>query len=170
MAAAFAVGVVLLGAGFFTGKAVGGATDPGSDADPLVSKGYVDQVVAKLVDKGYVDQLVSTLAQKGYVDQAVAPKADKTYVDGRTTFQVVNLTKGQSLIGEAGTEMALRAGSVTAIVSPKGGILDSTTGADLPQGEWIAKNHMLVIPVSDGRGVLAKMDAILIVKGAYTIK
>jgi hypothetical protein len=98
------------------------------------------------------------------------PLVTKSYVDGRTVFQVVNLPKGQSLIAEGGTEFVLRGGKVTAIVSPQGGLLDVTGGADLLQGEQVKAQHLVIIPRTDGRGVLAQTDAILMVKGPYTLK
>lgn len=159
--AASVVGVGLLGFGFWFGNATAGTTDPGSAADPLVSKSYVDQLVAQLAEKTYIDQRVADLA---------AQTASKSYVDSKTLFQVVNLPQGSTLLGQSGTEIVLRAGRATAIVSKMGGLLDATTGVDLPQGANVERQHLLVIPVGDGRGVLAQSDSILIVKGTYTVQ
>lgn len=130
-ALALAVGAVLLGAGFWVGSVRAAGNEPGSEADPLVTK---------------------------------------SYVDSRTAFQVVNVPKGQSLIGEGGTEIVLRGGKVTAIVSPQGGLLDVTGAADLVQGEQLKPQHLVIIPRTDGRGVQAQMDAVLMVRGAFTLK
>ena len=189
IAGAAVVGLGLLGFGFWFGSASAAGTEPGSAADPLVSKSYVDQLVAKLADKAYVDQKTAGFADKAYVDQATSQLADKSYVSqaingmatksyvdmklaeatAATAYQVVNVPKGAAIIGQSGTEIVLRGGKATAIVSAKGGVLDATGGADLYQGEAVKPNHMLVIPVSDGRGLLAQTDMILIVKGPYTI-
>jgi hypothetical protein len=176
-------GVGLLGVGFWLGGASAATVEPGSTADPLVSKSYVEQLIAGLATKTYVDQAVSLLNDHSYVDQAVAqkadrayvdgavqPKADKTYVDGKVLFTVVNVPQGSTLLGESGTEIVLRGGKATAVVSAKGGVLDATGGTDLRQGEAITPNHSLVIPVSDGRGLIAQTDVILIVKGSYSVK
>jgi hypothetical protein len=164
----------------------------------FVSKEYLDQTVARLVDKAYVDGLVAGLAQKTYVDGKVAGLADKAYVDAKvaaagtggsggtggidaaylenrlaqmkTSFEVVRIPKGSSILGESGTEMVLRGGKATAIVSAMGGVLDATDGIDLWQDAQVPPNHLLVIPVSDGRGLKAQADLILIVKGPYTVK
>lgn len=156
----------LVAVGFLAGKAFASGADPGSDADPLVSKSYVDQIIATLAPKSYVDQQVSNLATKAYVDQLTAGLQNK----GNASFGVVLLPKGASLIGESGTEIVLRAGQATAIVSEKGGVLDSTAGIDLAKDAAIKPNHLLIIPVTDGRGLTAKADAILIVKGPFTVK
>lgn len=89
---------------------------------------------------------------------------------GQLTFQVVNLEKGSSLIGEAGTELVLRMGTAEIIATEKGGLADLTAGIDLPHGTSMPANHNLVIPVSDGRGVKAQSKVIVMVKGDYTIK
>jgi hypothetical protein len=66
--------------------------------------------------------------------------------------------------------MVLRAGKATAIVSAKGGVLDATGSVDLGQGETVKPNHLLVIPVADGRGLNATTDVILIVKSNYSVR
>jgi len=43
---ATAVGVGLLGLGFWIGGATAGTTEPGTAADPLISKSYVDSMLA----------------------------------------------------------------------------------------------------------------------------
>ena len=78
---------------------------------------------------------------------------------------------GNSLIGDAGTEIILRysSSSTNAITSDLGGLSDLTGGVDLPNGETIPKNHLLIIPRSDGRGVSVTEYAIFMVKGSYNV-
>jgi hypothetical protein len=133
-----AAGVILLGSGFWLGQVAAETGDPGSAADPIVSKSYVDQQVKALTDQ--------------------------------TSFQVVNLPKGSTLVGESGTEIVMRAGVVSVQATPLGGVLDVTSGRDLPQGFAAEQNHLLVVPRSDGRGVRAVQDSILMVKGAFTLR
>lgn len=89
---------------------------------------------------------------------------------GQLTFQVVNLEKGSSLIGEAGTELVLRMGNAEIIATEKGGLADLTSGFDLPDGTAMPANHNLVVPVSDGRGIKAQSKVIVMVKGDYIIE
>ena len=86
------------------------------------------------------------------------------------SFQVVNMSKGDILIGEAGTELVLRMGSAEIIATQKGGLADLTTGVDLADGTDMPSNHHLVIPVDDGRGIEAKNTVIVMVKGDFTLK
>lgn len=164
IAGAAVIGASLLGVGFWFGGASAAGTEPGSSADPLVSKSYVDQLVARFAEKSYVDQKAAGFADKAYVDAKVAEIA------AASVFQVVNVPKGATILGQSGTEMVLRGGKATAVVSQKGGVLDATGGADLWQDQAVPPNHLLIIPVSDGRGVRAQTDLILIVKGPFTIK
>lgn len=86
------------------------------------------------------------------------------------SFQVVNMSKGDVLIGEAGTEIILRMGTAEIIATQKGGLADLTSGTDLADGTNMPANHHLVIPVDDGRGIKAKNSVIVMVKGDFTLE
>ena len=86
------------------------------------------------------------------------------------SFQIVNMNKGDVLIGEAGTEIILRMGSAQIIATEKGGLADLTAGTDLPDGTAMPSNHHLVIPVDDGRGIEAENTVIVLVKGDFELK
>ena len=89
---------------------------------------------------------------------------------GQLSFKVVNLNKGDILIGEQGTELVLRMGSAEIIATEKGGLADLTAGCDLADGTEMPSNHHLVVPVDDGRGIEAQKTVIVMVKGDYDIK
>lgn len=120
------------------------AAAPGTDDDPLVSKSYIDSVVYP------------------YIDSVAA--SDKAGV------QIVNLEAGESIYCNAGTELILRGGEASVITSEKGGICDVTSGYDLADGTEIYPNHLLIVPVADGRGAYAVTDVILMVRGGYEVK
>lgn len=126
-----AAALVLAGVGFWAGGVRAAGIQPGSNADPLVSKSYVDQYVQ---------------------------------------FRVVNLTKGQMLVADGGTELVVRAGQAAAVASLSGGVSDLTGGKDLKQDEPVSANHLLLIPRSDGRGLKATTDAIVLVRGTYLVQ
>ena len=130
-------------------------SEPGGTDDPVVTKSYIiDTVIPEI--KEYVDQRIGNGG-----GEAVARPA---------SFTVVNMTAGQSLIGEAGTELILRMGKGTIISTEKGGIADTTAGYDLANGTQMPSNHLLIIPLADGRGFKAQNDVIVMVKGGYTVK
>ena len=89
---------------------------------------------------------------------------------GQLSFKVVNLDKGDVLIGDQGAELVLRMGSAKIIATEKGGLADLTDGYDLANGTAMPSNHHLVVPVDDGRGIEAQNTVIVLVKGDYKIK
>ena len=56
------------------------------------------------------------------------------------------------------------------IATEKGGIADVTHGFDIPHGDAVPSNSLLIVPVSDGRGVKITKDAIFMIKGGYKIE
>ena len=130
--------------------------EPGGDDDPIVSLSYINETVIPEL-KAYVDSKVSS-AGGGTGGTSSAP-----------TFQVVEVSQGQTLTAEAGTELILRMGSATIIATEKGGIADTTDGVDLPNYSQMPSNHLLIVPVADGRGLVAQTDILVMVKGGYKI-
>lgn len=107
-------------------------------------------------------------AQPGSEDD---PLVSRSYVDRYVKFSVVNLSAGQSLISSApGVEVIVRAGKATAIGTDAGGVADLTAGLDLKTGREIALNHLMMLPRADGRGVYARTDLVLMVRGPYEVK
>ncbi|HKM39050.1 MAG TPA: hypothetical protein VJ036_02150, partial [bacterium] len=86
------------------------------------------------------------------------PLVAKSYVDSLISLQVLELDQGAVVRGEAGTEMVLRGGQAVAVTTPQGGLADLTGGRDIQNGETVPANHLLLIPRSDGRGLLALTD------------
>lgn len=122
------------------------AGTPGSEDDPVVTKSYVDKKIAEL--------------QKNMgagTDEAAA------------SFKVIEVQAGKKVIGDEGTEMILRGGSATAIDNGVDGISDVTSGTDLTQGMEIPRNHHLLVPRTDGRGIYTKQLSWIMVKGSYSI-
>lgn len=124
------------------------AADPGSNEDPLVTLSYINDVLMPQV-KSYVDS------------QAAATSSN---------FEIVELKKGQTVIAAKSTEMILRMGSAQIVATAKGGLADVTEGIDLQNGAVMPSNHLLIVPLDDGRGVTMMTDGIIMIKGKYTLK
>jgi hypothetical protein len=101
------------------------------------------------------------LVTRSYVESVVVPQ---------TKFQVVTVSAGKSVICDGGTEMILRMGTCSVIGTQKGGVSDVTMGFDLADGIVVQGNHLLVVPLDDGRGVRTSTDCILMIKGGYRIQ
>jgi hypothetical protein len=124
--------ICVFAAGFLIGQRGRAATiAPGSDADPLVTRSYVDQFSSLLV---------------------------------------LQLGPGQKLEGNGGTEIIVRSGTARAVASSQGGVCDLTGGKDLAQGERVPLNHLLILPRTDGRGIVADTALFIMVRGPYVIK
>lgn len=91
-------------------------------------------------------------------------------VSSSSALEVVNLKAGERLIAAQGTEMIPRSGRVTVIASELGGLSDITAAKDIVSGEKAPANHLLIAPRSDGRGLSAKSDAIVMVRGSYRVQ
>lgn len=130
---------------------------PGSDEDPLISLSYItDKLIPEI--HSYVDEKI----QEAHKDDETEPARDG--------FVVVDVKKGQKVVCEAGCELILRMGSATINASASGGLSDVTLGGDLQQDTPMPANHLLIVPVSDGRGVTMTTDGKIMIKGTYTLK
>ncbi len=128
---------------------------PGSSSDPVVTKSYVDSVVAGLQTK--LDAL--EMAQNTTGSAVTA-----------SSFTVVTVPAGSKLIGGEGAQFILRSGSATAIDNGADGVSDLTAGVDLKGGAAVAKNHLLLVPRNDGRGISCSSKCYVMVLGEYTLQ
>ncbi len=47
---------------------------------------------------------------------------------------------------------------------------DLTDGSNLNGGSSVTKNHLLLVPREDGRGIACATDCYVMVKGSYTVE
>lgn len=105
------------------------------------------------------------LVTKSYVDSQL-----EKYAGQSMEWQVADLLTGQQLIAEAGTEIILRAGKAVVVDTTINGIPDLTDGTNITAGKSIVKNHHLLIPRTDGRGIKATEKAVVMYKGTVSVK
>lgn len=117
---------------------------PGSGDDPLITLSYIEEVL--------MPNIRQTISEQS-----------------PNSFKVVEVSAGQRLTCEAGTELVLRMGSGTVFATEKGGIANVTAGYDLQNGSSVPSNAHLIVPVGDGRGISATSNIIVLVKGSYSI-
>ncbi|MDQ8734038.1 hypothetical protein [Paenibacillus sp. LHD-38] len=150
------VAAVLVGAGVWVGvnfasplEAESNALTPGSAEDPVVTKSYVDEQLAKAGD-----------------GPTETPGAN-------TALEVVTVPAGKTLMAGQGTEVIVRVGKAIAYSSDASGIADLTGGTDLTKGKAVPTNHLLLFP-REGRGILPdpnqKNGLTVLVKGSYTLQ
>ena len=142
---------------------------PGTAADPVVSKSYMDAQIDILKTQiSSLQDRIDKLEESGGGSPA-APTTPTTPAEA-PKFEVVKVEAGKSVIGAASTEIILRSGTATAIAGASGGVSDLTEGVDLSTGTAVAKNHLLVVPVDDGRGIQCTSTCYVMIKGEYTLK
>ena len=129
--------------------------EPGGSDDPLITKSYIDNHVMPAL-REYIEEKLSGVSSGATAESAV--------------FEVVEADAGQEIICSKGAELILRMGSATVIATEKGGLADTTAGYDLGNGTPMPSNHLLIVPVDDGRGFKAETDVIVLIKGGYTVK
>ena len=122
---------------------------PGSEGDPVVTKGYLEETFKPEIH-AYIKDFLTANGQNN-------------------SFSVITVYAGNTFTGSEGTEFILRQGKGTIIGSANGGVADLTRGYDLSTGENVPANCLLVVPKAEGRGFKATTDVIIMVKGSYEI-
>lgn len=163
-AVVLACALVAVGAAAF---AVGGSDDP------LVSVGYLNKVFApavyEKVDKAVRD---NEAALKADLDKAIDEKLQTSGSSGgdSASFQVVTLSRGQTLTGQVGCEVMLRVGTAVCVSDSAPGLIDTTEGTTLNHGGALQTNHLYMVTIAT-RGVTATADVVkVLARGSYTIQ
>ncbi len=141
-------------------------SDPGSEANPLVSQDYVDSKMNGL--SASTDAKINTISE---VVEKLSQQAIDLSKTQASKFQVLELGAGKQLLAGESTEIVLRAGKVAAVSGTNGGLLDLTdgSGADIKAGQTIPPNHLILSARNDGRGFNVYSDSWVLVKGDYTL-
>ena len=161
------IAVTLLGAGIWVGvrfvapiEAESSSLTPGSVNDPVVTKSYVDEQIAKLT---------GTLpGGTGTTTPGTTPGIGSN-TGAAETIEVVEMLAGKRLMADAGAEVIVRVGNAEAYSSDTNGISDLTAGADLQKGTVVPTNHLIIFP-RVGRGITAVSNLTVLVRGGYTIE
>ena len=105
------------------------------------------------------------LVTRSYVEAQLKQQADK-YLQ----WKVVDLAQGQMLTAGAGAELIVRAGQAMVVDTTGNGVPDVTGGTNIAAGQAVALNHHLIIPRTDGRGIIARTKAVVMYRGEVTVK
>ena len=153
---------------------------PGSNADPLVSKSYVDskinQVIAMINSSSANAQTQTPPPAYGAANQAVDKDALKREilselaVNSGAAFVPVRAERGQIVLGGEGAEIILRSGRASGWCSGENGLVNATSGIEIYHGFDIPVNHLILVPRDDGRGAVINSDeAWFIIKGGFQV-
>jgi len=85
-----------------------------------------------------------------------------------TVWQVVKVDPGIRVLASDTGEIVLRSGTARVIGNEYNeGISDLTSGIELKNGELLVKDHHMLIPRGDGRGIITETVCYIIYKGLY---
>ena len=136
------------------------AATPGTVNDPVVTKSYVDEQIAKLAANGIGNGSSANAGSGNTSTEAVK-------------LEVVEIPLGKTLMAGAGAEVVVRVGKAVAYSTTTDGLSDLTEGIDIKSGKDVPKNHLIWFP-RDGRGIQGHPDETapltVLVKGSYTLK
>jgi len=128
---------------------------PGTDSDPLVTLSYVDKRFEEL---------------DTYLDSKLADQPEKeTASTSASLFEILEVKAGGMIYLGDSTEFILRSGEGLAIASSNGGLANLTEGYDIEHSKSIPKNHHILNPQNDGRGIAITKDAWVMIKGPYSV-
>ena len=158
---------------FLFSAAYAANTGAGSQSDPLVTLSYLNGTYTKQV-RDMVDQAVSERRAEmeqslkdilaGNGGGAALPST------GGSTFTVVTLAQGQSLVGDVGCEVMLRVGSALCGSEDSVGLIDTTSGSVLGNGQALAANHLYMVTISTRRVTATAPTVKVLARGPYSIQ
>ncbi|MHA7967139.1 hypothetical protein ACX93W_23760 [Paenibacillus sp. CAU 1782] len=138
------------------------AATPGTVNDPVVTKSYVDEQIAKLAANG------SGSGNSGNTGSGNTGGSSES-----VKLEVVEIPVGKTLMAGAGAEVVVRVGKAVAFSTTTDGLSDLTDGIDIKSGKDVPKNHLIWFP-RDGRGIQGHPDETapltVLVKGSYTLR
>lgn len=139
--------------------------------DEKISR-FEEQYAAGFANKEFIDKVAAALADKGITGSAGSSGGNSGTTSGDGyIFTRVDVSAGQTLYGEVGTEILWRIGTGVCVVKDGSvpGLIDISAGTDLANGGQLASNHVYVVTVAD-RGFKATSNCRVMVKGPYTIQ
>jgi len=135
--------------------------------DPLVTYSYVTQVLRPQLKQEILAELQNGNLSIGGNDS----KDEDEPAPVSASYEVVHATLGQQILADDACEIILRSGSAKAI-SPFAdqGLSDVSSGSEILNGKELSRNHYVIIPRGDGRGVsVTTNDAYFMIRGEYRI-
>ena len=147
-------------------------TGAGGQNDPLVTLSYLSGTYTNQV-KTMVDQAVNE--RKAEMEQSLnnilaGQGGTGTSTGAGSVFTVVTLTQGQTLVGDVGCEVMLRIGTAVCSSSDSVGLIDTTAGSVLGNGQALVTNHLYMVTIST-RSVTATSGTVkVLARGPYSIQ
>ena len=146
------------------------AASAGGPDDPLVTLSYLNGTFTSQV-KDMVDQTVNQ--RKAEMEQSlnsILAGYGGSGASAGSVFTVVTLTQGQSLVGDVGCEVMLRVGTAVCGSTDSVGLIDTTSGGVLGNGQALVTNHLYMVTISTRRVTATSGTVKVLARGPYSIQ
>lgn len=154
------------------------AAGEGTQADPLITLSYLNQTaipaVLEQVDgkaQAYQEELAGKLdeAIQQYTAQMEELVGGESAQQHTAAYTVITLQKDQQLNMDIGCEVMLRIGTAQCVSASNPGLINTTTGSTLNNGNALEVNHLYMATIT-GRSIKATANVTkVLVRGGYTI-
>ncbi len=144
-----------------------------SATDPLIAQSYLD---ARLEEQKSEYQAIIDALNKRIDTLEAGLSGDGTVIlpSSGAKFYTAKLKKGDIIYPASGQlEIIVRSGgAVTVVPEGSGTIANITNGAELTNGKTLVRNHLILIPAADGRGIkiVSSSGAEILIRGEYTVE
>lgn len=148
----------------FTAFATAAGETYTTEEDPLVSLSYVNSELEKLKT-----QLKSEM--EAYVREEIAKNSVGGGDSNQVVFTTETLNAGQKIVALGACDVILLTGSAKAVCpTDSQRLTDKTTETSIPNNGDIIKNHYILLPKADGRGICCTSSGTeIMIKGEYKI-
>ncbi|MFB5266744.1 hypothetical protein ACE41H_08085 [Paenibacillus enshidis] len=165
-----ALAAILVGGGIVAGTVLNnpanGASNggqPGTADDPVVTKSYVDEQIAKALGGKVPSGSTTTPSASAPTDTASTANNE---------VKIIELEPGKKLIAKAGAEFIVRNGYAVVYSMDASGAIDITDGTEIFHNQAVKKNHLLSFP-REGRGIQVQegqtYNVTVMVRGGYSV-
>jgi len=170
------IGIVVLAAvTLISGASILAFATPGSQTDPFITLSYLTNVFrpgvmedVKETEQEMTQRFNARIAELEALMQTNQGGSGSAGAGVSESFQVVTLSRGQSLTCSVGVEIMLRVGTAEGVGSAPA-LVNYTTGTTLSSGTALTTNHMYLVTI-EGNGVRATADTVrVLVRGSYTV-
>ena len=145
------------------------AASAGTQSDPLVTLSYLTNQFTPSVLSQVDKQITTAQTDLEAKFDAKLQSAGGGGSSSGGVYTTVALSAGQTIVGDAGTELLLRSGSAVCTTAADPGLVDMTGGGTVNAGESIAANHLYMATASQS-GMKASSSVQVMVRGGYSIK
>lgn len=133
------------------------ATTFGTQSDPLVTVSYLTDTLTPTINSEIESSISKAIESMEY-------SFSNEIANATGTYELVTLSSGQTLVGNAGCEVLFRDGTAKAV----GTLVDVSSGGAVSANSSLTKNHLYLCSDEDD-GLVASTAVTLLVRGTYTI-